>query len=58
MHLILQLASTVEAADGTGIELSDLRVGLAQVINNESANTNDRYADRQASQGKAVPLPE
>ena len=58
MDLILQLGGKVEAADGSGIELSDLRVGLTQVINDESADTNDRYADCQAGQGKAVPLPE
>src|SRR5213075_545918 len=58
LQLILQIANTVEAADGTSIKPLDLRVGPAQVMNDENANANNRYANRQASQGKTVLIPE
>ena len=58
LNLMLQLANAVEASDRTGVKLLDLRVGPAQVIDYESAKTNDRCADCQARQRKAVLYPE
>ena len=42
LHLILQIADTVEVADGTSIELLYLRMRPAQVMHDERAYTNDR----------------
>ena len=58
LHLVLQFTDPVAVADRTGIELVDLCVGPAQIMDDERANSKDCRANRQAGQRKAVPFPE